>query len=119
MILQAYQAGWRAIGPAEVAGGKDGNAGGRDAEQEQEQAGQPVEAQMHRQIRQADGQHEPCGRRSRCNESRRRDACERRAAQRAQRVQRAGRERDTGRSQQCRESHHGPCAEQQCAQCQR
>ena len=57
VVLQAQQPGRGAFAGAEVAGGKDRDARPGDAEQQQKEAGQRIQAQVEGQIGQAERQH--------------------------------------------------------------
>jgi hypothetical protein len=57
MVLQAHQAGRRALAFPEIAGGEDGNSDRDETEQQGEHGGEIVEPQMEGQVGQADDQH--------------------------------------------------------------
>ena len=50
VVVERLQPGRRALAPADVAGGEDGNAGAHAAQQQQEECGKRVEPKMERQV---------------------------------------------------------------------
>ena len=109
MVLEAQQPGRRAGAAAEVAGAEHRDAGRRRTEQEQEHVAERVAANVERQIRQADRQHQRVGR---LRDAEHGNGCQRDADQRAEREQHAAYDEHAAGPRETRDADDAPGAEQ-------